>query len=149
SEDSPPFYIGMDIGVIELAFPGGEPESIGELQAWSVDAAEEVWTHTFKQHNWGPVLATAGDLVFAGGTNDRYFRAFDADSGKVLWEQRTNSGVVGVPVSYAIDGVQYIAVQSGWGVDAERKQEILNRMFDPDIHVPQGGVLWVFGLKTP
>ncbi len=148
-EDTPPFHIGVDISVIELDFPEGEPKTIGELQAWHVDRAEEVWTQTFPRHNWGPVLVTAGDVVFAGGTNDRYFRAFDAETGKILWQQRTNSGVLGVPVSYAIDGVQYVAVQSGWGVDAERKQEILNRMFDPDTHVPQGGVLWVFALKKP
>jgi alcohol dehydrogenase (cytochrome c) len=53
-----------------------------------------------------------------GGTNDRMFRAFDAKSGKVVWEQKTNSGVTGVPSSFEVDGVQYIAVQSGWGVDA-------------------------------
>ena len=50
-----------------------------------------------------------------GGTNDRYFRAFDAADGKVLWQFRTGSGVIGVPVTFQVDGKQYIAVQSGWG----------------------------------
>jgi alcohol dehydrogenase (cytochrome c) len=85
--------------------------------------------------------------VFQGGTNDRYFRAFDDKKGKLLWQQRTNSGVTGVPSSYEIDGVQYIAVQSGWGVDAQRKQELLDKAFGTKTVVPQGGVLWVFALK--
>jgi len=119
---------------------------IGELQAWNVDTSEKVWSQKFKSHHWGPVLATAGDLVFTGGTNDRYFRAFDAKSGKLLWQQRTNSGVLGVPVSYEIDGRQYIAVQSGYGVDAEREQAVLNLTRGTDTYVPQGGVVWVFGL---
>jgi alcohol dehydrogenase (cytochrome c) len=121
--------------------------SIGELQAWNLDTGEKVWSINFTSHNWGPVLATAGDLVFMGGTNDRYFRAFDARTGEILWQQRTNSGVIGVPASYSIDGVQYIAVQSGWGVDAEREQNRFNAINEKQIYVPQGGVLWVFALK--
>ena len=126
-----------------------DPEAtfIGELQAWNVDTAEEVWSVEFPHHNWGPVLATGGDLVFMGGTNDRYFRAFDANTGEMLWQQRTNSGVTGVPSSYAVDGKQYIAVLSGYGVDAEREQESLRVLGRSDLVVPQGGVLWVFGLE--
>ena len=92
-------------------------------------------------------MATGGDLVFMGGTNDRYFRAYDANTGDLLWEQRTNSGVTGVPSSYAVDGKQYIAVLSGYGVDAEREQESLRALGRSDLVVPQGGVLWVFGLE--
>jgi len=124
-------------------------DHIGELQAWDVGSGKKVWSHNFeKSQLWGPVLATAGDLVFMGGTNDRNFRAFDAKSGQVLWEQRTNSGVTGVPVSYEVDGTQYIAVQSGWGVDAQRMQDGLTKLdigYKSD--VPQGGVVWVFALK--
>ena len=57
-------------------------DHIGELQAWDLNAGKKVWTSTFKSHNWGPVLTTGGGLVFMGGTNDRYFRAFDAKTGK-------------------------------------------------------------------
>ena len=119
---------------------------IGELQAWNVDTAEEVWSVQFEHHNWGPVLATGGDLVFMGGTNDRYFRAFDARTGEMLWQQRTNSGVTGVPSSYSVNGKQYIAVLSGYGVDAEREQEWLRTLGQSDLVVPQGGVLWVFAV---
>ena len=78
--------------------------------------------------NWGPMLATAGGLVFSGGTNDRLFRAFDASTGKVLWEFPTNSGIIGQPSSFMVDGKQYIAVQSGWGIDARAMQARLNRL---------------------
>ncbi len=119
---------------------------IGELQAWNVDTGERAWTTTFDNQNWGPVLATAGDLVFMGGTNDRYFRAFDANSGETLWEQRTSSGINGVPVAFMLDGKQYIAVQSGWGVDAQREQNLLNLVRGENHYVPQGGTIWVFSL---
>ena len=121
-------------------------EHIGELQAWSLNEPKEVWTRTFKSHNWGPVLVTAGNVVFMGGTNDRFFRAFDAQTGATLWKQRTSSGVTGVPSSYEVDGVQYVAVLSGWGVDAARKQDLLNPLLGTSTYVPQGGVLWVFAL---
>ncbi|MEM7543705.1 MAG: PQQ-dependent dehydrogenase, methanol/ethanol family, partial [Pseudomonadota bacterium] len=134
-------YIGMTLADISVYPHADADDHIGELQAWDLNAGKKVWTVEFPFHNWGPVLTTAGNLVFAGGTNDRYFRAFDAKSGEILWKQRTNSGVVGVPVSYAIDGVQYIAVQSGWGVDAQRKQDFLDKAFNTKTHVPQGGVL--------
>ena len=123
-----------------------DADFIGELQAWNVDTAEEIWSVPFEHHNWGPVLATGGDLVFMGGTNDRYFRAFDANTGAVLWEQRTNSGVTGVPSSYSVNGKQYIAVLSGYGVDAEREQDALRILGRSNLVVPQGGVLWVFAL---
>ncbi len=123
-------------------------DHIGELQAWDMNTGERVWTHEFELHNWGPVLATGGGLVFAGGTSDRYFRAFDASSGEVLWQQRTNSGITGVPSTYSVDGVQYVAVQSGWGVDAQRMLGAIDSDRGTTTPVPQGGVLWVFALRT-
>ena len=138
-------FMGADTETFTLVVDADAP-SIGELQAWHVDTFEEAWTVPFESHNWGPVLATAGDVVFMGGTADRYFRAFDANTGAELWRQRTNSGVTGVPSSYAVDGKQYVAVLSGWGVDAERQQDSFRVLGRTDEHVPQGGVLWVFGL---
>jgi glucose dehydrogenase len=92
-------------------------DHIGELQAWNVDSGKRVWTTNMPamSQNWGPVLATGGGLLFAGGTNDRLFRAFDAKSGQILWEVPMSLGVTGVPVSYEVEGRQFIAVQSGWG----------------------------------
>ena len=138
-------FMGADNETFTLVVDDDAP-SIGELQAWNVDTFEEVWTVPFAGHNWGPVLATAGDVVFMGGTSDRYFRAFDAKTGAELWRQRTNSGITGVPSSYAVDGKQYVAVLAGWGVDAERQQDAFRVLGVTDKVVPQGGVLWVFGL---
>ena len=126
---------------------GADTRTIGELQAWDMDTGEEVWTHRFPSNNWGPVLTTGGGLVFMGGTSDRYFRAFDARTGEVLWKQRTNSGIIGVPSTYEIDGVQYVAVQSGWGVDARSQAGRIAELRGNDHFVPEGGVVWVFALR--
>jgi len=87
-------------------------------------------------------------LLFAASTNDSKFRAFDARTGKMLWDYTTDSGVAGVPVSFQVDGKQYVAVQSGWGVDPAKMQTRMNLIFPgqyPD--VPQGGAVWVFAVK--
>jgi alcohol dehydrogenase (cytochrome c) len=139
-------FTGTDWEKLKLVLADGADDYIGELQAWNVDTGKKEWSKTFKSHNWGPVLATAGDLVFMGGTNDRFFRAFHARTGEILWEQRTNSGITGVPSSYEVNGKQYIAVLSGWGVDAEGEQRKLAAVGKEFPVVPQGGVLWVFGL---
>jgi alcohol dehydrogenase (cytochrome c) len=120
---------------------------IGEVQAWNLRTGERVWTHEFASPNWGPLMTTAGGLVFGGGTNDRYFRAFDAATGELLWQHRTNSGITGVPSSFEVDGVQYIAVQSGWGVDAQGMTGRIDRARGTETIVPQGGVVWVFALR--
>jgi alcohol dehydrogenase (cytochrome c) len=127
-------------------YPGAD--HIGEVQAWNVDTGKRVWTHTFdKSANWGPILTTGGGLVFSGGTNDRMFRAFDAKTGKVLWETPTNSGIIGVPMSFELDGRQYVAVQSGFGIDSRSMQARLNRAFPGEYpEVPEGGAIWVFAL---
>ena len=124
-------------------------DHIGEVQAWNVDTGEIAWEHHFPEsHIWAQMLTTGGGLVFAGGTIDRKFRAFDASSGDILWEVTTNSGVYGMPTTFMVDGVQYVAVQSGWGVDGTRMQNALNNAIGApfDVEVPKGGVLWVFRL---
>jgi alcohol dehydrogenase (cytochrome c) len=93
------------------------------------------------------MLTTGGGLVFTGGTNDRKFHAFDAATGKLLWEFPTNSGILAPPVSYSIDGKQYIAVVSGWGVDSRIMQQRLNVIQPGNFpEVPEGGAVWVFTL---
>ena len=121
---------------------------IGEVQAWSVDTATRAWRHTFATSpNWGGMLVTAGGLVFSGGTTDRMFRAYDARTGELLWETPTNSGIMAPPASFAVEGKQYIAVVSGWGVDPRSMQNRLNRVRPGEFpEVPEGGAVWVFGL---
>ena len=139
-------FMGTDWEESRLELTPEADVYIGELQAWHVDLGKKVWSYQFQNQNWGPVLATAGNLVFMGGTSDRYFRAFNAKNGRLLWQQRTNSGITGVPSSFEVDGKQYIAVLSGWGVDAQRESDSLALIGRPPQKVPQGGVLWVFGL---
>jgi alcohol dehydrogenase (cytochrome c) len=124
-------------------------DHIGEVQAWDVDTGKKVWTHNYNNSmNWGPMLATAGGLVFTGGTNDRYFHAFDAKTGKLLWQFPTNSGITSQPTSFSVDGKQYIAVQSGWGVDPVGMQGVLNTARPGEFpEVPQGGAIWVFAVN--
>lgn len=138
-------YTGAQLGF----FLAPNADHFGEVQAWNVDTGLRVWTHMFpKSINWGPMLATAGGLVFSGGTNDRLFRAYDAKTGKVLWEFPTNSGILGTPTTFAVDGTQYVAVQSGWGVDARGVNARLNGFFPGEYpEVPDGGAIWVFALK--
>ena len=140
-----PYQMG---GVANLTIVPGA-DHIGEVQAWSVDTGERVWTHKYaNSQNWGPMLATAGGLVFSGGTNDRMFHAFDATTGNLLWEFPTNSGIIGQPSSFSVDGKQYIAVQSGWGIDSRAMQGRLNNLMPGKFpEVPEGGAIWVFAVK--
>ena len=139
-------FTGARGGGATLA-PGAD--HIGEVQAWNVDTGERVWTHNYaKSPNWGSMLATAGGLVFSGGTNDRRIHAFDASTGKLLWEFPTGSGILAPPTSFAIDGKQYIAVHSGWGGDSRGMQANLNRLFPGEYpEVPEGGSVSVFALE--
>jgi alcohol dehydrogenase (cytochrome c) len=145
------YEAGKGFTGVKLGFsvtPGAD--HIGEVQAWNVDTGQKVWTHAYaKSPNWGSMMVTAGGLVFTGGTNDRRIHAFDASTGKLLWEFPTNSGILAPPTSFAIDGKQYIAVQSGWGVDSRGMQANLNRIFPGEYpEVPEGGAVWVFALDS-
>lgn len=127
-----------------------KPVEIGQIQAWDLKTGKKAWTHSFTDMaNWGPLLTTGGNVLFSGGTSDRMFRAFDAATGKLLWQMKLNSGVIGVPSSFMIDGTQYIAVQAGWGVDSERMLSGLATLLPDRVkaQAPQGGVVWVFALK--
>jgi len=127
--------------------PGAD--HVGEVQAWNVDTAEKVWTHVYdKSPNWGGMLVTAGGLVFSGGTADRKFHAFDASTGKLLWEFPTNSGILAPPTTFKVDGKQYVAVEAGWGGDSRGMQATLNRLFPGEYpEVPEGGAVWVFAIE--
>jgi alcohol dehydrogenase (cytochrome c) len=127
--------------------PGAD--HFGEVQAWNVDTGNKVWTHNYQQSpNWGAMLATGGGLVFTGGTADRKIHAFDAATGKLLWESPTPSGILAPPTSFTVDGKQYIAVLSGWGGDSAGMQGTLNRAFPGQYPpVPEGGSIWVYALE--
>ena len=143
-------YIGYPIdGVLgSLRYQDGKkPASIGELQAWDLKTGKLAWVHKYDRPIWAPILTTGGNLVFTGGTNDRIFRAFDATSGNVLWQYNMPSGVTAVPSSYEVNGEQYIAVQAGWGIDAQRMQSGIDALNGSVTSVPQGGTIMVFKLE--
>ena len=61
----------MELSDIELVLHEDAADHIGELQAWDMNAGKKVWTTPFKSPLWGPILTTAGGVIFMGGTNDR------------------------------------------------------------------------------
>ena len=104
-------YLGASVRM--YPGPGGYQ---GELVAWDVANAKKVWS--VKDADlpvYSGVLATGGDLVFYG-TMEGWFRAVDAHTGKVLWEFKTASGIIGDPITFSgPDGKQYVAIYSGIG----------------------------------
>ena len=125
-------------------------DHIGELQAWNVDTGKRVWTTKLaKSQNWGPMLATAGDVLFSAAAPTIACSAPSMPTPEnSCGNFRPCPASSAPPVSFAVDGKQYIAVQSGWGVDSARMQGRLNPLFPgkyPD--VPEGGAIYVFALK--
>jgi len=96
-------------------FIPGPGKAAGEFCAWNPLTAKKIWKIAEKYPVWSGALATAGGVVFYG-TMDGYFKAVDAQSGEMLWKARTDSGIIGQPVSFqGPDGKQYVAVTSGVG----------------------------------
>ncbi len=86
---------------------------VGRLEAISARTAETAWLFEERAGQFS-TLATAGDLVFAGNSNRR-FRAYDAETGEILWQTTLNAPVTGYPVSFRVGGQQYISVAAGGG----------------------------------
>ncbi|MCA0909816.1 PQQ-dependent dehydrogenase, methanol/ethanol family [Qipengyuania gaetbuli] len=86
----------------------------GALVAFDPVAGEVKWKVPQSSPTNGGTLATAGNLVFQG-TSTGEFRAYTADTGDQLWSFETQTGVLAAPMTYAIDGEQYVAVLVGWG----------------------------------
>ena len=82
------------------------------MRALDISTGREAWRYTQRAPNAGSTLATAGDVVFHGDLNRRY-RAFDAETGDVLWETILGSQITGFPVTYEVGGRQYLTVPVG------------------------------------
>ncbi len=86
----------------------------GQLIAWDPVAQKEIWRVQYDGPWNGGVLATAGNLVFQGNAKGE-FAAFSADKGEKLWSFDAGTGIIAAPISYTIDGEQYVAVMAGYG----------------------------------
>ncbi len=113
------FQIGLDVSggnfPADVAMRKAIKEGLnGALVAFDPVTGEVRWKVQQSSPTNGGTLATAGNLVFQGTSTGR-FKAYAADSGKELWSFATQTGVLAAPMTYAIDGEQYVAVLVGWG----------------------------------
>jgi len=107
---------GYDTGyegpLVEKALAAAHP--VGKLIAWDPVQQQEAWHADLPGLESGGVLATAGNLVFQG-RSDGIFVAYRAKDGKKLWEFDAGTGIIAPPVTYMLDGAQYITLMVGWG----------------------------------
>lgn len=113
--------VNLGVDTKAAAFPDDEKiiadikkATAGRLLAWDPVAQKELWRVEYPGPWNGGVLATAGDLVFHGSATG-YLNAYRASNGDKLWQFPAQTGIVAPPISYAINGEQYIAVSAGWG----------------------------------
>ncbi len=112
-------------------------DQLGTIHAVSAETGRTAWLHEQRAATMS-VMATGGGLVFGGDLNGR-FRALDQETGAVLWEINLGSPVVGFPITYAVDGRQYVAVNTGVGGGT-------NLLMTPELRPSVGSVLFVFAL---
>ena len=124
-----------------LPMPGADGQ-LGKLLAINLQDRSVAWSHEQVAMFMTGVLTTASGMAFVGDL-DRYFKAFDVQSGEVLWQTRLAAPTHGYPISYAVDGHQYIAVPTGMGVF-----RAMTAVMSPQIFQPANGqALYVFSLN--
>jgi quinohemoprotein ethanol dehydrogenase len=112
----------VGINPLYASFPEQPPEVqaqlmqmiSGQIIAWDPVARREVWRVQHPLPWNGGILATAGNLVFQGNSVGE-FAAYQADSGEKLWAMGAQTGIVASPVTFEVDGEQYVSVLAGWG----------------------------------
>lgn len=134
------FYLGVNFDLGKMG-KGGHG---GGVKAWDPVRSKEVWFNKDEMPWAGGVTTTSGGVVFHGDVKG-WFKALDAKTGKVLWKFNTGSGISAAPMTYTIEGKQYVAVVSG------RTQSIPAFMGALGEKVvaqsPEGGTMFVFALN--
>jgi alcohol dehydrogenase (cytochrome c) len=136
------FYLGLEFD-LDKTGPGG---NLGEVIAWDPVKQQKVWGNQSELPYLGGMLTTAGGLVFHGDIRG-WFHALDARTGQTLWRFNTGSGISAGPMTFELDGKQYVAVVSGrqFSVPAFFGK-IGERMVAAS---PEGGTLFVFEIASP
>src|ERR1700730_6813931 len=115
------------------------------ISAFDPATGKKQWTFTTKYYNMSSLLSTAGDLILGGDLEGNAF-ALDAKTGQKLWSFNTGGRIASAPVSFSVNGRQYIAIASGGGSETETRLA----KFYPETaaHIPQpASTLFVFALQ--
>ena len=116
---------------------------VGKLVSINIENMNQIWEYEQDAMFLTGALTTAGGLTFIGDL-ERKFMAFNTKTGELLWHSVLGSALHGFPVSYATNGKQYIAVQTGMGVF-----RALTSLISPEIYQPEGGnAIYVFELQN-
>jgi lanthanide-dependent methanol dehydrogenase len=147
-------YVGAEVKM--KPGPGGHR---GEFSAWDIANTKKRWSIKENFPVWSGAVATAGNVVFYG-TMEGWFKAVNAESGELLWQFKTSSGIIGQPIVYrGPDGKEYVAILSGVGGwsgaivsgdldprDGTAALGFVNVMRDLKDATTKGGTLYVFRL---
>ena len=134
------FFLGVNFD-LDKPGPGGY---LGGLKAWNPVTQKEAWFNKDDLPFNGGTMTTTTGLVFAGDIKGM-FRAMDAKTGKELWKFNAGSGISAAPISYTLDGKQYIAVTSG---RTQSMPAFFGKIGEKMIAAsPEGGTLYVFSLN--
>ena len=134
------FYLGVNFDLSKLGAGG----HAGGIKAWDPVKQKEVWFNKDELPFTGATMSTAGGLVFHGDIKG-WFKALDAKTGKTLWKFNAGSGITAAPMTYTLDGKQYVAVVSGRVLSIPAFFGALGEKMVAAS--PEGGTLYVFSIK--